>query len=121
MTIFVKDNKTADSVKRGDSYIIVRPDDPIEATSEKTEAEVLRLQGLIDKAVEANKDEFDPKAGEPMRSDAIKNDKLAFAKLYKVKDIRKLAKELGVKSTSKMREAELVDAIYEALERKGLK
>lgn len=64
------------------------------------------------------KDEFDPKAGEPMRSDALVLSQAEFKKKYKVKDIQVLAESIGVETRAGgkyKREATLVADIYKAL------
>ena len=61
-------------------------------------------------------DVYDPKAGEPMRSDVLELSKSEFADKYRVIDIRTLAKALGITGYTRLREAELIDAVYKAVE-----
>lgn len=77
-----------------------------------------QLTSAIEAAGGEDKDEFDPKAGEPMLSDAKRLDQRAFAKAYKVKDIRVLAETLKLPTRTGNRyikEAQLVASIYKAL------
>lgn len=73
---------------------------------------------LAEAELEDEKDEFDPKADEPILSDARRLDQRAFAKAYKVKDIRVLAESLKLPirtGNTYIKEAQLVASIYKEL------
>lgn len=89
------------------------------------EAALNKIVELADKAIAeaiesgpntGDIDDYDPKAGEPMRSDVLELSKSEFADKYRVIDIRTLAKALGITGYTRLREAELIDAVYKAVE-----
>ena len=93
------------------------------AAQKKADADALAaLEAQVDKETGDNsgdeKDEFDPKAGEPMKSDVEQLTQTEFKKKYKVKDIRVLADAIGVETRVNNKyklESVLVDDIYKAL------
>ena len=123
--VAAKNDKEREKVDAKFSKIIDRAEEDLEAAFEKqfqAEREALEKEQKAAEPVdeiEEVKDEFDSKAGEPMRSDVAKLTQVQFKRKYKFKDIRVLAVALDLPTRNagaNIKEAALVASIYKALD-----